>query len=66
MSEKSPRRERLDAFSAGYRAYLAGVSAGRNPYPLRKGLLRQAWYRGYAVSRTDRQRQNTGAGGQDH
>ena len=65
MTQKPTRRARLDAFSAGYRAYLAGVSAGHNPYPMVEGLLRQAWYRGYAVARTDRQHQNTGAGGQD-
>ena len=55
----------LEIQRAGYRAYLAGESPKENPYKREseESIQRQeAWFRGYAASRTDRVRANKQSG----
>lgn len=58
------RNETMAIQRAGYRAYLAGESFRANPYTREspESLERKAaWFRGYAMSKTDRARANRAA-----
>ena len=58
------RNETMEIQRTGYRAYLAGQSPKENPYTREsaESLERQtAWFRGYAMSKTDRARANRAA-----
>lgn len=61
MPTEITRSEVLEIQRAGYRAYLAGESPKENPYKREseESIQRQeAWFRGYAASKTDRARAN--------
>ena len=61
MPTEITRSEVLEIQRAGYRAYLAGESPKDNPYKREseESIQRQeAWFRGYAASKTDRARAN--------
>lgn len=64
MPTEFTRSEVLEIQRAGYRAYLSGQSPKDNPYKREsaESIQRQeAWFRGYAASKTDRARANTQA-----
>lgn len=66
MQQDLSRAEVLEIQRAGYRAYLAGQSAKDNPHKREsaESIQRQeAWFRGYAASKTDRARANREANG---
>lgn len=61
MPTEMSRSEVLEIQRAGYRAYLAGEPFTQNPYKREseESIQRQeAWFRGYAASKTDRARAN--------
>lgn len=61
MPTEITRSEVLEIQRAGYRAYLSGESPKENPYnrESEESIQRQeAWFRGYAASKTDRARAN--------
>lgn len=61
MQQDLSRTEVLEIQRAGYRAYLSGQSPRDNPHKREsaESIQRQeAWFRGYAASRTDRARAN--------
>lgn len=69
MPQEITRPEVLEIQRAGYRAYLSGQSPKDNPYKREtdESVQRQeAWFRGYAASRTDRARSNRNAGASTH
>lgn len=62
MSHTLSKQETLTTQQQGYRAYLAGLKPTENPYPRDTDLERlEAWFRGYAASKTDRARANRAA-----
>lgn len=65
MQQDLSRTEVLATQRAGYRAYLAGQSPKDNPYTRESAdsvQRQEAWFRGYAASKTDRARANKEAG----
>lgn len=61
MPQEITRSEVLEIQRVGYRAYLAGQSPKDNPHKREseESTQRQeAWFRGYAASKTDRARAN--------
>jgi hypothetical protein len=62
------RNETMEIQRTGYRAYLAGQPFTTNPYTREsaESIERQtAWFRGYAMSKTDRARANRAAAAAD-
>lgn len=62
-TDSPQRRALMDAYLAGYEAYLTGVSPSRMPYPpsVEPQSRCRAWHSGYNQAKADRADYNRGA-----